>query len=241
MVWGGVKELGLRAADVVNYTVGTVTTYADYAVGDDPVTGWEFYRGSASNLGQILDSGQTTALRATLAAVPGASSFSAAALGQDLLTGDAVTGVDRVAAGFSLLGEVALAGAGGAAKAGFNPAIGAGNARHVSRSALSRGRALEGVAAPLTRFDELSKGVQRLVTRLTRSGQSSVGRGLAVQDLADASRFLGREIAVAQRGAKLRATATFISHGMIERDQNGWGSWSNTAMSAWEGAGFLVG
>ena len=36
------------------------------------------------------------------------------------------------------------------------------------------------------------------------------------------------------------STASFISQGMIDRDTNGWG-WGNGAMSAWEGAGYLMG
>ena len=46
---------------------------------------------------------------------------------------------------------------------------------------------------------------------------------------------------VETHGRAVEATSDFIAVGMAERDAGGWGAAGNYAMSAWEGAGYLVG
>jgi hypothetical protein len=100
-VAGGVKEMGLRIADYFNtyaYTVSTLLTDGRYSIG---------YNGSFSQMGQMLDQHRTTWGKATLSAIPVAGAAYQAYSGQDLLTGQRLSGVDRVALGFAALGDAA--------------------------------------------------------------------------------------------------------------------------------------
>jgi hypothetical protein len=106
-VVGGVKEMGLRIADYYNTALYVASTYATdgrYSLG---------YNGSFSQFGQAIDTHRTSRWSATLSAIPVAGAAYQAYSGQDLLTGQRLSGVDRVAMGFSALGDAAFFSAGG--------------------------------------------------------------------------------------------------------------------------------
>jgi hypothetical protein len=111
-IGGGIEELGLRVADFVNtgiYTATTLATGGQYSLG---------YNGSFSQLGQAIDTRQTTRLKATLSAIPIAGSAYQAYTGEDLLTGRRLSVVDRTALAFGGLSDAAFFGAGGMEIAG---------------------------------------------------------------------------------------------------------------------------
>jgi hypothetical protein len=126
--WGTVKsagtEIGLRVADFANDLVFNASFWTKYVANGfsaNGVNGSQFYNGSKSQEGQLLDNGQTNLLRATASGVPFVGNGYNVITGQDLLTGRTLDGADRAAAGFGLVSELAFASAGVAKATGYDP------------------------------------------------------------------------------------------------------------------------
>jgi hypothetical protein len=110
-------QLAFMTRDVFNdylYAETTILTNGRWSLGSN--NAW-------SNVGQILDAGETNWTRATLSAVPLIGSGYNAVTGEELLTGRQLHGLDYAGAWAGLIADIAFAGAGAAKISGYNPAI----------------------------------------------------------------------------------------------------------------------
>lgn len=136
-VWNTVasagKEIGYRAADFGNNLL-----YLG--------SGGQFGSSNLalSQMSQLQMSGQTTWARATFSAVPLVGSGYNFVAGEDLLTGESLRGLNRAAAGFGLLADVAFVGAGGLKVGRVDYDLGA----LAQRAGLYARGAWEGLGAP---------------------------------------------------------------------------------------------
>jgi hypothetical protein len=106
------SEMAYRAADFGNNLL---------YLGSGGRLGWSNL--NLSQMSQLQASGQTTWARATFSAVPVVGSGYNFVMGEDLLTGRSLTGLDRAGAGFGLLADVSFVAAGGLKLTGYNPAL----------------------------------------------------------------------------------------------------------------------
>ena len=129
-IWNTVSgigtEIGYRAADFANdalYDYTFLNSYVNSGFDLANTQGISLYKGSLSQVGQLLDSGQTTWARATFSSVPVIGNGYNAFTGTDLLTGQSLTGLTHAGAWSGLVADVSLLGAWGLGKVGYNPTL----------------------------------------------------------------------------------------------------------------------